>query len=89
MSRRGPARRKVSLGGPVGLGYGLATPTVGGGMAAPRGLARVRAALLTGLACESRRRRRCEREPYACDRISACRLSTCRTSAARPASVSR
>ena len=39
------------LGGAVGLGYGLATPTVGGGMATPQGLARVRVALLTGLAC--------------------------------------
>ena len=39
------------LGGAVGLGYGLATPTAEGGMATPRGLARVRAALLTGFAC--------------------------------------
>ncbi len=39
------------LGGAVGLGYGLATPTAEGGMATPHGLARVRAALLTGLAC--------------------------------------
>ena len=39
------------LGGAVGLGYGLATPIAEGGMAAPHGLARVRAALLTGLAC--------------------------------------
>ena len=39
------------LGGAVGLGYGLATPTVEGGMATPHGLARVRVALLTGLAC--------------------------------------
>ena len=76
LSPRTGAAEGLVLGGPVGLGYGLATPTVAGGMAAPRGLARVRAALLTGLACESRRRRRCERERYACDRISACRLST-------------
>ena len=39
------------LGGAVGLGYGLATPIAEGGMAAPRGFARVRVALLTGLAC--------------------------------------
>ena len=39
------------LGGAVGLGYGLATPTAEGGMATPQGLARVRVALLTGLAC--------------------------------------
>ena len=39
------------LGGTVGLGYGLATPTAEGGMATPHGLARVRVALLTGLAC--------------------------------------
>ncbi len=39
------------LGGAVGWGYGLATPTVEGGMATPHGVARVRAALLTGLAC--------------------------------------
>ncbi len=39
------------LGGAVGLGYGLATPTAEGGMATPHGLARVRAALLAGLAC--------------------------------------
>ena len=39
------------LGGAVGLGYGVATPTAEGGMATPHGLARVRVALLTGLAC--------------------------------------
>lgn len=39
------------LGGAVGLGYGLATPTAEGGMASPRGRARIRVALLTGLAC--------------------------------------
>ena len=39
------------LGGAVGLGYGLATPTAEGGMATPHGLARVRVALLTGLVC--------------------------------------
>ena len=39
------------LGGAVGLGYGLATPTAEGGMATPHGLARVRVALLTGFAC--------------------------------------
>ena len=39
------------LGGAVGLGYGLATPTKEGGMATPHGLDRVRVALLTGFAC--------------------------------------
>ena len=39
------------LGGAVGVGYGVATPIAEGGMATPRGLARVRVALLTGLAC--------------------------------------
>ena len=39
------------LGGAVGLGYGLATPTAEGGMATPHGLARVRVALQTGVAC--------------------------------------
>ena len=39
------------LGGAVGLGYGLATPTAEGGMATPHGLDRVRVALLTGLSC--------------------------------------
>ena len=39
------------LGGAVGLGYGLATPTPEGGMATPHGFARVRVALVTGLAC--------------------------------------
>ena len=39
------------LGGAVGLGYGLATPTTEGGMATPHGLARVRTALLAGFTC--------------------------------------
>ena len=39
------------LGGAVGLGYGLATPTVEGGMATPHGVVRVRVALVAGLAC--------------------------------------
>lgn len=41
----------LALGGAVGLGYGAATPTAEGGMATPHGLARIRVALLTGLAC--------------------------------------
>ena len=45
------------LGGAIGLGYGLATPTGEGGMATPHGLARLRVALLTGLACALRWRR--------------------------------
>ena len=39
------------LGGAVGLGYGFATPTTEGGLVTPHGLARVRVALVTGLAC--------------------------------------
>ncbi len=39
------------LGGAVGLGYGLATPTAEGGMATPHGIARVRVAVVTGLVC--------------------------------------
>ena len=39
------------LGGAVGLGYALATPTAEGGMATPHGLARARVAVLTGLTC--------------------------------------
>ena len=45
------AMEGLVLGGAVGLGYGLATPTAEGGMATPHGLARFRVALLTGLAC--------------------------------------
>ena len=45
------AMEGLVLGGAVGLGYGLATPTAEGGMATPHGLARIRVALLTGLAC--------------------------------------
>jgi hypothetical protein len=39
------------LGGAAGLGYALATPRAEGGMAAPRGGARARVVLATGLAC--------------------------------------
>ena len=45
------AAEGLVLGAAVGLGYGLATPTAEGGMASPQGFARVRVALLTGLAC--------------------------------------
>jgi hypothetical protein len=41
----------LALGGAAGLGYALTTPRAEGGMAAPRGWARARAALGTGLAC--------------------------------------
>ena len=41
----------LALGGATGLGYGLATPTSEGGMAAPTGLGRVRVALMAGFAC--------------------------------------
>jgi DNA-binding winged helix-turn-helix (wHTH) protein len=39
------------LGAAAGLGYALAAPRAEGGMAAPRGRARARAALATGLCC--------------------------------------
>ena len=41
----------LALGGATGLGYATATPTADGGMASPRGFARVRAALSSGVAC--------------------------------------
>jgi DNA-binding winged helix-turn-helix (wHTH) protein len=41
----------VVLGAAAGLGYAVSTPRPGGGMATPRGAARVAAALSTGLAC--------------------------------------
>jgi hypothetical protein len=41
------------IGGAAGLGYALATPRPGGGMAAPRGGARFLAALVTGVCCAS------------------------------------
>jgi hypothetical protein len=39
------------LGGSVGLGYALATPTTEGGMATPRGRARLLAACVAGVTC--------------------------------------
>jgi len=39
------------LGGAAGLGYALTTPRAEGGMAAPRGRARMLAVLVTGLCC--------------------------------------
>lgn len=47
----GGAFEGLGLGAAAGLGYSLATPRPEGGMAAPRGAARARAALVTGLAC--------------------------------------
>jgi DNA-binding winged helix-turn-helix (wHTH) protein len=41
----------LSIGAAAGLGYALSTPRPGGGMAAPRGAARLRAAALTGVSC--------------------------------------
>ncbi|HLA77475.1 MAG TPA: winged helix-turn-helix domain-containing protein [Vicinamibacteria bacterium] len=41
----------VGLGAAAGLGYALATPRPEGGMASPRGWARLWAALVTGLSC--------------------------------------
>jgi DNA-binding winged helix-turn-helix (wHTH) protein len=39
------------IGGAAGLGYALSTPRPSGGMATPRGRARLQAALVTGLSC--------------------------------------
>jgi DNA-binding winged helix-turn-helix (wHTH) protein len=39
------------IGAAVGLGYALATPRAGGGMATPRGASRLRAVAITGLVC--------------------------------------
>jgi hypothetical protein len=39
------------IGGAAGLGYALSTPRAGGGMATPRGKARLLAALVTGIFC--------------------------------------
>ena len=41
----------LGLGAAAGLGYALATPRPEGGMAAPRGSERIRAALVAGLCC--------------------------------------
>lgn len=41
------------LGGAAGLGYALGTPRAEGGMATPRGAARILAALLTGVCCSA------------------------------------
>jgi len=47
----GGALEGLGLGAAAGLGYALATPRPEGGMAAPRGIDRLRVALVTGLAC--------------------------------------
>ncbi len=47
----GGALEGLVIGAGTGLGYALATHPRGGGMAAPRGLSRLRVAGLTGLAC--------------------------------------
>ena len=39
------------IGGAVGLGYGVATPTAEGGMATPHGAARWRAGIVAGVVC--------------------------------------
>lgn len=39
------------IGGAAGLGYALSTPRAGGGMASPRGKARLLAAVVTGVCC--------------------------------------
>jgi DNA-binding winged helix-turn-helix (wHTH) protein len=50
MSPIGGSFEGLVMGGAIGLGYGLATPRPEGGMATPAGWARMRVALLTGLA---------------------------------------
>lgn len=51
LSPLGGAIEGSVVGGAVGLGYALATPSLEGGMATPRGVSRVRVALLAGLVC--------------------------------------
>jgi hypothetical protein len=52
LSPVGGALEGLALGGAAGLGYALATPRPGGGgMATPRGAARVLTAAVTGLCC--------------------------------------
>jgi DNA-binding winged helix-turn-helix (wHTH) protein len=52
LSELGGVAEGLALGAAAGLGYGLATPMLGGGgMAAPRGPRRIGAAVLTGLVC--------------------------------------
>ena len=43
--------RSLVLGAAAGLGYAGSTAIPGGGLAGPRGWARIRTALVTGLAC--------------------------------------
>ena len=50
MSPIGGGFEGLVMGGAIGLGYGLATPRPEGGMATPAGWARVRVAMMTGLA---------------------------------------
>jgi DNA-binding winged helix-turn-helix (wHTH) protein len=51
LSAVGGGLEGLALGAAAGLGYALATPRHEGGMATPRGAARVRAAAVTGLSC--------------------------------------
>jgi hypothetical protein len=51
LDRVGGGLEGLVLGAAAGAGYALATPTEAGGMATPRGRARARVALVTGLAC--------------------------------------
>ncbi len=51
LSLVGGAFEGILLGGAAGAGYGLSTPRPEGGMAAPHGLARLRAILATGITC--------------------------------------
>lgn len=51
LSPIGGAFEGLVLGGAAGLGYALTTPRPEGGMAAPHGRERLRAAIVTGLCC--------------------------------------
>jgi DNA-binding winged helix-turn-helix (wHTH) protein len=51
LSALGGGLEGLSIGAAAGLGYALSTPRPGGGMAAPRGRARLGAALATALSC--------------------------------------
>jgi hypothetical protein len=51
LSTLGGGLEGLAVGAAAGLGYALSTPRAGGGMASPRGPARIFAAILTGACC--------------------------------------
>jgi DNA-binding winged helix-turn-helix (wHTH) protein len=51
LSTLGGGFEGLVIGGAAGLGYSLSTPRDGGGMASPRGAARIVAAVATGVCC--------------------------------------